>query len=255
MRLTTDSPSGFFQGLDNCFYIKDGKIMVRDGAEALGCDDISLHYDNILLLDFMKIIASNGFISVDLYACDDNSLDEAFGEMLLDGPTTQTGIMGLIYEMAKSLAKMRERLKEYEDTDMSPEEIHQAIVKQRSENSVVSTRQFTEMVVEGLSDEDIEKALQQGKEEAECTVAKIKSNVRTFNFQQKFNDDLIAMAQWHLLRDMTEVMKRQMLNRLTARLSDENIAKTMQNGDAERTIAKAKAKTARINSGQVFANI
>lgn len=225
MRLTTDSPSGLFQGLDNCFYIKDGKVMVRGGGEALGCDDISPQYDNIFLLDFMKIIAFNSFISVDLYGCDDNSLDEAFGEMLLDGSTTKTGILGLIYEMAKSLAKMRERLKEYEDTDMSPEEIHQAIVKQHSENSVVSTRQFTEMVVEGLSDEDIEEALQQGKEEAERTVAKIKSNVRTFNFQQKINDDLIAMAQWHLLRDMTEVMKRQMLNRLTARLSDETSPK------------------------------
>lgn len=186
MRLTTDNPSGFFQGLDNCFYIKDGKVMVRGGGEALGCDDISPHYDNIFLLDFMKIIAFNSFISVNLYGCDDNSLDEAFGEMLLDGPATKTGILGLIYEMAKSLAKMRERLKEYEDTGMSPEEIHQSIVKQHSENSVVSTRQFTEMVVEGLSDEDIEKALQQGKEEAERTIAKAKAKTARINFGQVF---------------------------------------------------------------------
>ena len=171
MRLTTDSPSGLFQGLDNCFYIKDGKVMVRGGGEALGGDDISPHYDNIFLLDFMKIIASNSFISVDLYGCDDNSLDEAFGEMLLDGPTTKTGILGLIYEMAKSLAKLRERLKEYEDTGVSPDEIHQAIVRRHSKNSVVPTRKFSEMLTEGLSDEDIEEALREGKEEAERTTA------------------------------------------------------------------------------------
>ncbi len=142
MRLTTDSPSGLFQGLDNCFYIKDGKVMVRGGGEALGCDDISLHYDNIFLLDFMKIIASNSFISVDLYACDDNSLDEAFGEMLLDGPTTKTGILGLIYEMAKSLAKMRERLKEYEDTGVSPDEIHQVIAMKNTNKLPESFRKY-----------------------------------------------------------------------------------------------------------------
>ena len=99
MRLTTDNPSGLFQGLDNCFYIKDGKVMVRGGAEALGCDD--------------------------------NSLDEAFGEMLFDGPTTKTGILGLIYEMAKSLGKLRERLKEYEDTGASPGEMHQVIAMKK----------------------------------------------------------------------------------------------------------------------------
>ena len=170
MRLTTDNPSGLFQGLDNCFYIKDGKVMVRGGAKALGCDDISLHYDNISLFDFMRIIAFNSFIPVDLYGCDDDSLDEAFGEMLLDGTTTQTGIMGLIYEMAKSLAKLRERLKEYEDTGMSPEEIHQAIIKQCSGNSAVQTRKFSEMLTEGLSDEDIEEALREGKEEAGRTI-------------------------------------------------------------------------------------
>ena len=170
MRLTTDNPSGLFQGLDNCFYIKDGKVMVRGGGEALGCDDISPHYDNIFLLDFMRIIAFNSCISVNLYGCDDNSLDEAFGEMLLDGPATKTGILGLIYEMAKSLAKMRERLKEYEDTGLSPEEIHQAIVKRRSKNSVVPTRKFSGMLTEGLSDEDIEEALREGKEEAERTI-------------------------------------------------------------------------------------
>ena len=170
MRLTTDNPSGLFQGLDNCFYIKDVKVMVRGGGEALGCDDVSPHYDNIFLLDFMKIIASNSFISVDLSACDDDSLDEAFGEMLLDGPTTQTGIIGLIYEMAKSLATLRERLKEYEDTGMSPEEIRKAIVKQCSGNSVVQTRKFSEMLTEGLSDEDIEEALREGKEEAERAI-------------------------------------------------------------------------------------
>ena len=144
--------------------------MVRGGGEALGCDDISPHYDNIFLLDFMRIIAFNSCISVNLYGCDDNSLDEAFGEMLLDGPATKTGILGLIYEMAKSLAKMRERLKEYEDTGLSPEEIHQAIVKRRSKNSVVPTRKFSGMLTEGLSDEDIEEALREGKEEAERTI-------------------------------------------------------------------------------------
>ena len=164
MRLTTDNPSGLFQGLDNCFYIKGGKVMVRGGGKTPG-------YDDILLLDLMRVIAADDFMLVDLVsACDDDSLDEAFGEMLLDGPTSKTGILGLIYEMAKSLAKMRERLKEYEDTGMSPEEIHQAIVKQCSGNSVVQTRKFSEMLTEGLSDEDIEEALREGKEEAERAI-------------------------------------------------------------------------------------
>lgn len=142
MRLTTDNPSGLFQGLDNCFYIKDGKVMVRGGGEALGCDDVSPHYDNIFLLDFMKVIAFNSFISVDLYGYDDNSLDEAFGEMLLDGPATKTGILGLLYEMAKSLAKLRERLKEYEDTGVSPGEMHQVIAMKKPDKLEEGFRKY-----------------------------------------------------------------------------------------------------------------
>ena len=52
MRLTPDNPSGLFQGFDNCFYIKDGEVMVRGGVEAPCYNDISL-------LDLMRVIAAD----------------------------------------------------------------------------------------------------------------------------------------------------------------------------------------------------
>ena len=169
------------------------------------------NYDDISLLDFMRVVAANGFISVNL-PCNNDLLDEALGEMLLDGPTTPAGIMGLIYEMAKSLAKMRQRLKEYEDTGLSPEEIHQAIcAKQHSENSAVPTRKFTETLIKGLSTEDIEEALQEGIEAADRSIAEVKATVGTFDFQQKFNDNLMAGFKWYLMREITDEMRKRML--------------------------------------------
>lgn len=77
--------------------------------------------------------------------------------------------------MAKSLAKLRERLKDYENTGLSPEEIYQIIAKQSSENSAVPTRKFAETLAEGLDDEGIEDALRESKEEVERTISRIKA--------------------------------------------------------------------------------
>lgn len=54
---------------------------------------------------------------------DDDGVDYAMGELLLDGPDEPTGLLALLYTAAWSYAELRGRLMQYEDTDMTPVEV------------------------------------------------------------------------------------------------------------------------------------
>lgn len=123
-RLTTNSPDNNLDAALNLFYIKDFETWVRGGGD--GPD-----YPDIRLYDFIRKAAKILLPDLD-FPMDDDGLDYAMGELLLDGPDEPTGLLALLYTAAWSYAELRGRLMQYEDTGLTPEEVS-ATVKDWSE--------------------------------------------------------------------------------------------------------------------------
>lgn len=114
-RLTTDCPDNNLDAALNLFYVKDRETWVRGGGD--GPD-----YPDIRLYDFIRKAAK--ILLPDLeFPMDDDGVDYAMGELLLDGPDEPTGLLALLYTAAWSYAELRSGLMQYEDTELTPEEI------------------------------------------------------------------------------------------------------------------------------------
>ena len=114
-RLTTNCPDNNLDAALNLFYIKDFETWVRGGGD--GPD-----YPDIRLYDFIRKTAKILLPDLD-FPMDDDGVDYAMGELLLDGPDEPTGLLALLYTAAWSYAELRGRLMQYEDTELTPEEI------------------------------------------------------------------------------------------------------------------------------------
>ena len=114
-RLTTNCPDNNLDAALNLFYIKDFETWVRGGGD--GPD-----YPDIRLYDFIRKAAKILLPDLD-FPMDDDGVDYAMGELLLDGPDEPTGLLALLYTAAWSYAELRGRLMQYEDTRLEPEEI------------------------------------------------------------------------------------------------------------------------------------
>ena len=114
-RLTTNYPDNNLDAALNLFYIKDFETWVRGGGD--GPD-----YPDIRLYDFIRKAAKILLPDLD-FPMDDDGVDYAMGELLLDGPDEPTGLLALLYTAAWSYAELRGRLMQYEDTDMTPVEV------------------------------------------------------------------------------------------------------------------------------------
>ena len=111
-RLTTNCPDNNLDAALNLFYIKDSETWVRGGGD--GPD-----YPDIRLYDFIRKAAK--ILLPDLeFPMDDDGVDYAMGELLLDGPDEPTGLLALLYTAAWSYAELRDRLMQYEDTGLEP---------------------------------------------------------------------------------------------------------------------------------------
>lgn len=111
-RLTTNCPDNNLDAALNLFYIKDFEAWVRGGGD--GPD-----YPDIRLYDFIRKAAKILLPDLDL-PMDDDGVDYAMGELLLDGPDEPTGLLALLYTAAWSSAELRGRLMQYEDTGLEP---------------------------------------------------------------------------------------------------------------------------------------
>lgn len=111
-RLTTNCPDNNLDAALNLFYIKDFETWVRGGGD--GPD-----YPDIRLYDFIRKAAKILLPDLD-FPMDDDSVDYAMGELLLDGPDEPTGLLALLYTAAWSYAELRGRLMQYEDTGLEP---------------------------------------------------------------------------------------------------------------------------------------
>lgn len=112
-RLTTNYPDNNLDAALNLFYIKDFETWVRGGGD--GPD-----YPDIRLYDFIRKAAKILLPDLD-FPMDDDGVDYAMGELLLDGPDEPTGLLALLYTAAWSYAELRGRLMQYEDTGLTPE--------------------------------------------------------------------------------------------------------------------------------------
>ena len=112
-RLTTNCPDNNLDAALNLFYIKDFETWVRGGGD--GPD-----YPDIRLYDFIRKAAKILLPDLD-FPMDDDGVDYAMGELLLDGPGEPTGLLALLYTAAWSYAELRGRLMQYEDTGLTPE--------------------------------------------------------------------------------------------------------------------------------------
>ena len=111
-RLTTNCPDNNLDAALNLFYIKDFETWVRGGGD--GPD-----YPDIRLYDFIRKAAKILLPDLD-FPVDDDGVDYAMGELLLDGPDEPTGLLALLYTAAWSYAELRGRLMQYEDTGLEP---------------------------------------------------------------------------------------------------------------------------------------
>ena len=111
-RLTTNCPDNNLDAALNLFYVKDFETWVRGGGD--GPD-----YPDIRLYDFIRKAAKILLPDLD-FPMDDDSVDYAMGELLLDGPDEPTGLLALLYTAAWSYAELRGRLMQYEDTGLEP---------------------------------------------------------------------------------------------------------------------------------------
>ena len=114
-RLTTNCPDNNLDAALNLFYIKGSETWVRGGGD--GPD-----YPDIRLYDFIRKAAKILLPDLD-FPMDDDGVDYAMGELLLDGPDEPTGLLALLYTAAWSYAELRGRLMQYEDTELTPEEV------------------------------------------------------------------------------------------------------------------------------------
>lgn len=111
-RLTTNCPDNNLDAALNLFYIKDFETWVRGGGD--GPD-----YPDIRLYDFIRKAAKILLPDLD-FPVDNDGVDYAMSELLLDGPDEPTGLLALLYTAAWSYAELRGRLMQYEDTGLEP---------------------------------------------------------------------------------------------------------------------------------------
>ena len=111
-RLTTNCPDNNLDAALNLFYVKDFETWVRGGGDGPDCPDIRLY-------DFIRKAAKILLPDLD-FPMDDDGVDYAMGELLLDGPDEPTGLLALLYTAAWSYAELRGRLMQYEDTGLEP---------------------------------------------------------------------------------------------------------------------------------------
>lgn len=118
MRLTTDTPKNNLEMALNLFYVKDKEVWVR-GYGKNGAD--------ISLFDLSRDLTRWNCPYVDLDISDD-SFSTMMAEWLWEDVESFEHILALLYQAAWVCAELREHLKQFEDTGLTPEQCENAKV-------------------------------------------------------------------------------------------------------------------------------
>lgn len=114
-RLTTDEPQGMYEGLHNGTKVINGEVYLRD-------------YEGHGDMNLMKYIRCKYEEVYNEQLGLDNVPAEEFGEYMDTGD-----IVSDFYHMCVGYAELRERLKQYEDSGLSPDEV-MALAKPKEDN-------------------------------------------------------------------------------------------------------------------------
>lgn len=115
--MVSDDPQDNVSTALNLFYAKDGMTWVRGGGPGPKYEDISL-------TDYVRIIAKEHNLEM---AKDESDEEISFemAELLFDGTGTMEGIVATLYTAAWAFSELRERLKGYEATRKTPDDLLQ----------------------------------------------------------------------------------------------------------------------------------
>lgn len=121
-RLTTEKPvsdMGGYELAHNCCYIQNGVARYRDYDKDIEARDLARH-----------LMERNGFWNdyadsqiTDKELTDNDIFDETMIDLLMLGEDDIEGLIAIFYRLTWAMAELRERLKEYEDTGLSPGQI------------------------------------------------------------------------------------------------------------------------------------
>lgn len=163
-RLTTDTPNGNTENALNLFYIKDMETWVRGGGDAPNHPDVRL-------VEYIRDIARKHSLNISLDTSDEDLCDELF-EILLDGTDTIEGIVATLNTAAWAFAELREKLKEYEDTGLTPKECA-AFAKFQADYDSAKDDIDIARIIEILSADAEGRLLVQPCEEAEAALRRL----------------------------------------------------------------------------------
>lgn len=117
MNLVTDNPETNVSAALNMFFIKNGLVFVRGYGENGG---------NIDVTDFAKRIAKRQRIP--MQRMDAHEVAEYLTDLMFDNdPESKEGMLGMLYTTAWAFAEIRERLKDFEEIGLEPDEIKAAL--------------------------------------------------------------------------------------------------------------------------------
>ena len=98
----------------NLFFVKDREVWARGGGDGPDFPDVPLSR-------FIRKAAKTLQPDLELPQ-DDMELGFVMNELLFDGPDEPTGLIALLYTTAWSYAELRQKLMQYENTGLSPEQ-------------------------------------------------------------------------------------------------------------------------------------
>lgn len=120
----------------NQVFVKDGWAWYRKAPE-----------DECSVCDLIRSAAAKGMDLEDI-ELDQNLTDDELGDIMLDwlqfGEAEPEGILAILYRALWAMAELRERLNQYEDTGLTPEEITEM---KRAWNAVCNTFGFNNVEV------------------------------------------------------------------------------------------------------------
>ena len=115
IRLTTDNPKSNIESAHNLFRIKDGTTVcnLTDDGHEITLYDLMRHCGEVLNC---RIAYDNGT---------DDDISEFLTDNLFDGCDSSEGILAHFYTAAWAFSEIREKLKAYEDSGLTPNEVKQ----------------------------------------------------------------------------------------------------------------------------------
>lgn len=113
--VVSDDPQDNVNTALNLFYVKDGWTWVRGGGPGPAYEDISLN-------DYVRMIARDHGLEI-AKSSDEDEISIEMAELLLDGTSTIDGIVATLYTVGWAFAELRERLRRYEATGKTADEL------------------------------------------------------------------------------------------------------------------------------------